>query len=282
MELFSRTVSALPLSIGTSLALESLFKGTQAPYDPQRPIPQFINVSDYQECWINLETMLRNISGAAEKGRFLECKVDHIVDILLSEIEIINSVFQNEGSGLCKPVFYFCTYNKLKSKYKNRIEFRQSTTILQKDFDTKVDEVLKKIIKQSDTLLELDSELPSRNQTNALIVTHYPYDLVSYSKFKKLDLLESHTGVLKVRKQWNSKFAPMGENILSHLPFYRQLLLIFGDRTLIHPHRWKVREMVYDISLKDKWTPFTTLERIEMSYRSHITHPADLAVLLGL
>jgi hypothetical protein len=51
--LSTRTISAFPLSISTSLALESIFTPKLPPYDPNRIIPEHINLIDYQEIWIN-------------------------------------------------------------------------------------------------------------------------------------------------------------------------------------------------------------------------------------
>jgi len=46
--LASRTVSAFPISIGTSLAFESVFFPRQPSYDPERQIPNRVEVTQYQ------------------------------------------------------------------------------------------------------------------------------------------------------------------------------------------------------------------------------------------
>lgn len=282
MQLYDRTTSAFPISIGTSLALESLFPGRQEPYDQKRVIPERIDVSDYQECWINLETMIRNISGSVNSVRYLECTVNHILDILREEMEVIESIFQIEGHGLCKPIFYFCSYKSLKKKYEGKIRFRNSHTVYQKNYDYKLKQVLKMIDKETDSIFSLDSEIKPVKKVSSIIITHIPYDLVSYNNFTKLDLLESHTGILKKKTHWNTKYAPIGKQDLSHLPFHRELLLIFGDKYLIEPHERQLRMTIYDISIKDKWTPFTTMDKIYTSFKSHITEPFVLKFLLTL
>lgn len=283
--LLERTTSALPISIGTSLALESLFQGTQAPYDKTRVIPETISVAEYQECYLNVETMIRNIQGAVDRVSFIDSSPQEIVDIILSEIDIIESVFQIEGSDLCRPVFFHNTFKSLRSEYNGRGKFREAQTTIQKAYELKVDQVLKKLTKTSNKVLEFDTNVkPNANEgdrPSALIVTHFPADLLSRKYFKKLDLLESHTGVVKKFQNWNTKYAPVGEDSLSHLPFCKSLLIIFGDRSMIEPLEPKLRRKILDISIKDKWTPFTTESKMKMSYLTHITHPADLQFVVG-
>lgn len=283
MHLYDRAMSAIPVSIGTSLALESIFKGTQAPYDATRKIPIRVKLSDYQECYLNLSTLIRNIAHASDRETYFACPASHVLEILLTEIDIIQSVFNQEGYGVCKPVFYSCSYKSLATECDRKgVKLRQSTTPFQKSYDLKEETVLKQLLKQTDSIKQVDSEIrPERSGTNALIISHIPYDLLSRPNFGHLALLESHTGVLKSQLQWNTKYAPFGKESMDHLPFHKSLLLIFGDKHQIEPGDRKLRQKVYDISVKSKWTPLTTMERVRDSYREHITHPADLTVLLS-
>lgn len=63
----ARTVSAFPLSVGTSLALESVFNGVQEPIDPNRVIPQKVEINNYDAFWINVGTLFRNLYNALNK-----------------------------------------------------------------------------------------------------------------------------------------------------------------------------------------------------------------------
>ena len=64
--LYTRTISAFPISVGTSLALESLFAPRLETIDPERKFER-VDVTKYSEVWINLSTLFRNIVGAVEK-----------------------------------------------------------------------------------------------------------------------------------------------------------------------------------------------------------------------
>jgi len=280
LELYTRTIGALPLSIGTSMALESIFLRPAPSYDPLRKVPNTVKISNYTEIWINIQTLIRNIAQSVDRIRYMECNSLHVLEILNTEIDIITSLFQNEGSGVCLPIFYYCTYHTLKARHKNRVKFRESTTVIQRSYDLKEEQVLTRLNKSTDSIRVLDSELKPHHRSSALIMTHIPYDLTSYDQFRQLDLLESHTGVLKTRTTWNTKYAAFGQDSLSHLPFLEELLLIFGDKNHLEPQHRKTRQMVYDISLKAKWTPFFRADRVHESYRTFITHPADIQFLM--
>ena len=89
-----------------------------------------------------------------------------------------------------------------------------------------------------------------------------PYDLLSHKRFHQLDLLESNTGKLKKKHAWNSKYYPVGKADMSHLPFMKMLLMVFGDRPLIHPSIFKLRDSILQTSVKRGWTPVTTRDKV--------------------
>lgn len=280
--LASRAISAFPVSVGTSLSLESLFSPRLKPYDPDREIPQHVAVADYQEIYINLSTLFRNIIGSITREAFFSATAFDIKETLISEIDVINSLFQNEGSGLCRPVYYHCTYKGLQSKLPNAIRLRQDKTDGQKFYRHKHDEVMKLLFKSTDEHFEFDYDIKPKQRTSAMIITHYPYDLLSYTRFSKLDLLESNTGKLKQRHQWSSKYYPVGDSDLSNLPFLRKLLLVFGDRVLIQPSDMKLRRLILEIAEKRRWTALTTESKMIQDFELDIREPYVLQFMKKL
>lgn len=93
LTLHDRAVSAFPLSIGTSLAFESVFNGRQEPYDPSRVIPNHVDISNYESCWVNITTLFRNLSSAVEKEAFLGATAERLAATLEEEMGIINDLF---------------------------------------------------------------------------------------------------------------------------------------------------------------------------------------------
>jgi hypothetical protein len=277
--LLQREISAFPLSIGTSLAFESLFAGRSPPKDISRAIPNQIILSNYNACFINITTLFRNIQGSVDREVKLDCTEKEYAEILEMELEIIQSLFKVEGSGLITPVFYIIEYNKAKSKAKSKlVELREDTTALQKHDSVMLEKTIA-LISKTLPIEKFKDYIHAPSATRALIITHIAYDLLSHEKISRLDLLESHTGKLKPRYDWNTKYYQFGERSMTHLPFLEKLLAIFGDKILFKPMYLKIRQEVYNISIKRGWTAMTTKAKIEMDLASDISEPMIAGML---
>lgn len=284
MSIMDRTVGGFPLSIGTSLSFESLFAPRQPVYDPERQIPNKVDINHYGELWINLETLYRNIVGSVEKSVYESTKPTEIKDVMEFEMDIIRSLLEVEGGNTCKPVFYCSEYAELDKLSKmNFVALRTPTTDNQKFYEASLRETLDKVFKYqkskycariTDTFSPID-----RKTRHGLVITHYPYDLLSYPHFSKLDLLESHTGKLKPRNLWYTKYHPLGTEELNTLPFLKVLLVIFGDHVKIRPYLSKVRKQIFDISKRRNWTPVTTSAKVQFDLDLDLMDPLLKAVL---
>jgi len=262
--LYNREISAFPLSIGTSLALESVFTGRLPPYDPDREIPNQVNLSNYNICFINISTLHRNILGSVSKDVKLQANADDFFEVINQEIDIIQSLFKIEGGGVATPIFYIMNYDGVVTKTNtDMVQLRMDRTDIQKHEKTVLIKTMHKFNNQNGIEVFKDY-IKAPQQTRALIMSHVPWDLLSHEKMSRLDLLESHTGKLKPRYEWNSKYYPFGDRDMTHLPFIKKLLLIFGDKILIQPSLTKIRQIVYDISVKRSWTSMTTKAKIDM------------------
>lgn len=263
-----RTTGGFALSIATSLAFESLFEARQPPYDPQRQIPQKIDVKHYDELWINLATLYRNIIGSLpDKMDYYAIKPADIYHALVFELEMILSLMSHEGHDLCKPMFYYCGYESLyKRKFPPAVRLREDKTDGQKYNTHMLTETMKLFFKniESGPFFQFNSEILPKRPTTSLIITHVPHDLLSYNNFKRLDLLESHTGKLKGRNLWYTKFNAVGSEELNTLPFIRQLLYLFGDHIIFQPTDIRFRKLILEISRNRRWTPMTTEQKVKM------------------
>lgn len=261
-----RTTSAFPLSIGTSLAFESMFISNQASYDPLREIPQKINYSDYDILFINLKTLLRNIMGAISLDEQKTPVPVKLYNTLVSEIDVITNMLVTYTNGLLKPLFYFTGYSELKELERKKIvTLRTNKTDKQKLWTHLEDKILDNVFKLRNSYkIEKTTihDIKVRN-TRVLIMTHMPFDLISYRNFKKFDLLESHTGKLKEFNQFNSKYYPLPETNMSNLPFSFTLLALLGDKNLFKPYPIKIRQGLMDVAIKKKWTPLTNNIKIK-------------------
>ncbi len=258
----SRTISAFPISVGTSLALESAFLSETPSIDPDREIPQKVNLADYNEFWINISTLFRNLFGSLTKEGSKRVLPRELAQGLIEEIEFIQNIVSTETLNRTKTFFYICQFTNIVSLYPHAY-LRQDNTDLQKTYralhNNTIQEVLKYFGKQ-DFLKIFNSEIKSTNHAKALFITHIAHDLLSYTNFNEIHLLESHTGVLKKRHQWNTKYTD--GKTLSMMPFNKGLLQIFGDSETFRPFPIKVRQTVIELATINKWTPATTKDKI--------------------
>lgn len=264
-----RLLSSFPLSLPTGLAFESLFSPRIERYDDKREIPNKIQISQYSEIWINLWTLFRNLASSVDKTVFATANSKQLAEILKFEIELIGDLFRNEGQNHCQPYFYIQNYHMLKLQAK--VKLREARTEGQKHYEALLFRTMTELVKDKD--LTLHDKIHPVKRTRALVITHIPFDLLSYKHFDRLDLLESNTGKLKMRNQWNSKYYPVGEHDLSHLPFNHKLLFIFGDRVLIQPSDYKLRKLMIDISKRRDWIVTTTIDKIILDCELEIREP---------
>lgn len=280
--LHERAMSGFPLSIGTALAMETVFTPTQQVYDPQRPLPPKLELSQYQTAWINVTTLFRNLVSSVEKDVFIKAKPDEFAAVLEDEMAVIMGLFQTEGGGVCQPKFYASDYQDLLTRNTHGLGFRLPHTEAQKFTHVRLEQTLKLLDKRSDQLYRWHGALETKHHETAFVLTHQPYDLTSYSKFSELVLLESNTGMVKPRSRWNSKYYPLPNDSMAHLPFHQKLLLALGDKVLIKPMPMVLRKQILTTSLNRHWTPATTLDKVKLDLSLDITDPYMAAVWKAL
>lgn len=271
--LANRTISAFPLSVGTSLAFESILEAKNPSIDPDRQIPQKIDISDYSEFWINLSTLIRNIMGSLTKEGALGVPPRELAQTLLEEVEIITSLLQVEGLNTTKAVFYACDYTPVFDRYsKTQANLRIDTTDTQKLYTATHREALKAFISHTkgDSSIQIfKPNIEPTGKPKALILTHSAYDLTSHKKFSDLHLIESHTGKLKTFSQWYSKYQNGKELVM--VPFLKGLLPVFGDSEIFRPIGLNLRKDLLEIAKEKGWSPVTTKDKVlyDLKYLSN-------------
>lgn len=258
-----RATSAFPLSVGTSLALESAIITSDRPsIDPERKIPQKVNLTDYDEVWINISTLFRNLLGSLTKDDSKRVSSRELAQGLIDEIEFIQNIISSETLNKTRVIFYICTYSDLQKKYPHAV-FKQITTDNQKIYKGLHDEAIQYAIShfgKVDFLKIFNSEITTNNYKVALIITHIAHDLLSYKNFRDMHLLESHTGVLKKNYQWYTKYSD--GKTLSMLPFNKGLLQVFGDSEHFRSFPMSTRKSILELAGEYKWTPATTRDKM--------------------
>ncbi len=268
-----RNTSSFPLSIGTGLAFESVFKPTMPVYDTSRVVPNKIDLSRYNDSYISIFTLYRNMVGSLSPIALAGVTISDLVDSLLQEMEVIRSLYLQEGGGVIVPTFYIMSYDDIWSgKWSSSAILKKPNTINQKDFSNRYLAVIKQL-KKLITVPIYNTEIRPKRGSKAFILTHMSIDLLSHTKFKTLDLLESNTGKLKTPNTWSSKFNKVNNEYQFNLPFNKTTLVLFGDRNILKPYSNKIRNTILDVARSKRWTSATTIAKVKLDLSIHILDP---------
>lgn len=257
----SRSLSSFGVSVGTGLSLESIFTPTTERIDPDRKIPNKINPSDYKVHVYNVYTLGRNIiSSIVTPDKIKASSSTALITVLQEEIDMITSMYDDLENVDVK--FYMPDYKKdMQYFYAGKDENRTTAYI---DFVAAMSNIY--------TNLKLDSSLVWKakgGNEKTLILTNIAIDLVSLIKsIPNLALLESHTGKIKTKYSFNTKYKKIGKTEMTQMPFMRGLLYILGDNSLLKPESIKVRRSLLKVAIDKNWTPRTTRDKVREDIKS--------------
>lgn len=253
-----REKGAFPISVATSLAVESAC-GVY-PDRPVTPAP----LTNVKEVWFNVRTLLRNLLGSINPDFRDQIFPPHLLPALVEEMGIIESAVLKGSNGNCRAVFYNADYTSIARKFpKASVKIARTARQLQHHL---LDEKTIRLLLEESGPADIRSfnfEITG-NHPESFIVTHLPIDLLSKYSFKRLELLESHTGAIKAWPQWNSKLTNGRE--LLNIPFNQFSLQVFGDNgNHFSPQSLQLRREVTALAEEDRWTSVSTEARIRES-----------------
>ena len=261
----SRVVGFYPISIATSLAMESALNTGEHEdlLRKERPLRNKLLM-------INIRTLYRN---AFNSFSAMEKKLLTIKPILDAVAEDIGSVFEavKRSEPDCEVVFYYCTYKNVEKHMgdlnyynrgdptaKNNIKVTNGQLLyrqLEKDlFLNLLDETDN--MPEDIVVKEYEFEITTKKPT--VLLTHYPSDLLSAPNMPSCVLLESHTGKFKGDVDWPSKL----HNKPKNMPFSKMTLSAFGDGVMIAPQELQARKLLLEYAAKYKWDHRTSDTRI--------------------
>ncbi len=259
-EIAERVKGAAPLSIPTSLALESLCGFGEHPND--KPY-----IHEIEELWVNLRTVFRNLYNSVDTYVRETSNAEHFIDAIVEDMQVLTTVIENKSQGRVKVIFYHCSYKSFKktfpyAKWKELKTDKQK--IEQKLEDTVLDYFLKhKELQDNFDIKKFDVKILG-HKVAACMLTHYPTDLLSGDSFHKLRLLESHTGAIKPKAHWYTKLTGGPER--TRLPFNRLTVQVMGDKNVLFSILSRQsKEALIEMSEKNKWTSVTTDAKIRMN-----------------
>lgn len=267
--LLSREIGmSVPVSIGTALIVES----DNAALDKWE-----------SHLLINIRTLVRNIIGSVDYSQRTILMTDDIVDILIEEMDILKQVLPDYKPGL-EISYYLPDYSGIMHDFKHANPKLYDTEKLQWEYIVgyRVCQRMLEYNRDKDhpvKFIECGWKL-ERDKRPTTLLTSFPSDLLSQYQFPKMNLLESHTGKIKLRRDWYSKLSG-DRDVNKNIPFNKFTLTVFGDGVFFLVVNRKVKRIVLEMASRDKWNYTTTDARIKMSI-SHIRHEEDRKILLDM
>ena len=261
-ELFKeKETSSFPVAIGTGLALESMFDPVIDPYDPDREIPNKIELKDYKYHIWNIYTIIRNLLHSVDEKDKISLITDkNFTKELNQEIDTLVNLYDNTDLTV---VIFIPDYDKVMDSFnKHKVsEFTKPMVEL-----LAVRDYLKNYT--PDGLINTITggfNIP-RMEGNILLTTHLTVDLLN--QHNKITLLESNTGKVKSKYEWYTKYHPIGKRDLDTIPMVEEVLYILGDHNMVIPAPLTTRLELYQVAIDRRWTSKTTREKIVADLRS--------------
>jgi len=281
----NRDTTSFFISVGTGLMLETLFEPSTNRIDDSRVVEKIV-VNDFKVHYYNIFTLIRNILHSvsnSELKRYLlkdSNGPSAVVEVLITELEIIKELYSNTS---CKPILFIPTYKTVYSKVSNVINpaDMNDAKLHQHNFNLMCVKIFNLSHYNNIDIIKADYKLPIVSG-NSLITTHYTFDLLNVLNNKRLFLLESHTGRLKDKSMFNTKYHNLGKLDKTVFPFNEILLYILGDNTLIKPFKFKVRSELHKLAMDKKWTSFTSEAKIKTNIKTSMKDILDISTIKTL
>jgi hypothetical protein len=221
-------------------------------------------VKEYDYIYLNIRTLYRNFHGSFNLNELPD--IDVYVEEFIKEINTIRAIINESIPGNKQAVIYHMSCSSLK-RIMPRAKLKIPTTAIQKNYETLEKITLIKAFKEinKDSIQFFDTVIKGHN-TKAMLLSHFPIDLLSYHSFRKLVLLESHTGVVKTRTEWITKITKNED--YRNIPFNVLSIQILGDRSVqLRPIGLSVSSALLSLAVDNKWNPTTSLEKIKFDIR---------------
>jgi hypothetical protein len=262
-----RSLGALGMSIGTSLAIEQPEAAAQ------------IRGSDV--ILFNLLTLIRNAHDAYEsKEDKADLKPEQLMEDVVNDLKMLSRWLEEVRKT--KPlqlIVYYPSYFSMKFRFP-LADLAKRETDNQKKFDKLSDKTADLIYDKYKKLIErTDIGMPSF-KGKGIVMTHRVVDLAVHDHVLRLTLMESYTGKLKPYTQWYTKLT--GGKELYYLPFNKLTIQIFGDKSTDFASSSKaIKDLVKKLAQDSSWTPATTVSRCRLNINM-LNDGIDKAALLKM
>lgn len=256
-----KVVSAFPLAIGTSLALETHLMPPDKPYDKSRKLPKPPkHITYYNSIFVCINTLIRNLLGATEGLDIVALR-----DEIIWEINYIGDMLVDRLPDT-KVMMYLSEATRMYSNLTVTKRLRQKNSPKAKQSQDK-ERALSKMLKDTGKYEVYEDGIKGTGE-KALVLTHLPNDLVEFRTFGRLDMLSSHTGNVKLQKDFYTIYLPVRKQEMSIFPFNIYLLHYLGDKNMVKGANLLGKDLLYKIASEKKWTSRTTIEKMKSNLRT--------------
>lgn len=255
-----KTQGKFSLSIGTSLAVETLF-GINDLVPASNPLPY----TKYEYLFVNIRTLVRNLYNAVQKELKVTWTRDHYLREIMEELMILPEIINDQSKGKLGLVYYINSYKSLQRQYPSAI-LKQSKTVSQKLYDDIEEHIVKHVqlaVRNNQIrvmLNDMSITLPEKTMGN-LLLTHIAVDLVPFARTRRVQLLESHTGIIKDAARWYTK---LNGKELERIPFGEFSIQVYGDGKHFAGLPFKYKKYLTELANVNKWNQYTGDKLIRM------------------
>ena len=238
----TRELGEYGINIGTSVALEEGFSQLET-------FPKTF--------WVNIRTLLRNTYGAISDNVGISDIA--LIEAMDEEMEGLEAAIVALSKEQTSVVFYHTSHATIDKQFP-KAQLKKLKTPGQLQYRVIERSVCKKLLSQNTNIRQFDVAVRGDRST-AMILSHYPIDLLSHTYFDRLSLIESHTGAIKKKDKWNTKLT--GGKQLTHMPFNSMTLQVYGDGATnfnTMPHRIKVT--LNELAKEKRWHALTTKDKM--------------------
>lgn len=220
-------------------------------------------LQDYAVFMVNLLTLIRNAHNSFPKEAKEDLTPDALYETVIADIQTMDALLAAQVPSVERR--YFANhYGDLLKRFP-RAYLRTIKTTKQQEVLALQDAVLHRLVRT----LTQEKTYPTdvykfaihpKGFKKTLMMTHIPFDLLSHARFNPLVLLESHTGVLKDRSLWYTKFTNRSSE---RVPVNAMTLQILGDGNnfLALPPK-KLQDYLIKLANDCQWTYMTTKDKI--------------------
>ena len=265
----ARQTGELALSIGTSKAFESIFNRSASPEQRKK-------VDAATKMMINVGTLFRNCLESHQKDTSYTAR--DLAAIVGQEIELIDDLCKRQTRKKIAPLYYYALTQKFAKRYPYA-KWRERDTERQRNRVVLEEETIQYIVKENDVKYGEYQDLSFNydRYDSGIIITHLPHELLRFTDFPELSLVESHTGAFKNRSAWYTKLSD-GKSI-NPIPFCLLTLAAFGDSQTFKPQP-EAKSVILNIAKDSNWRGDTTPKQVKDSVGRYRVKPGESKALV--